>query len=869
MDDESIRVLLVEDNPGEARLIGEILTTVQDIVYSLEYVDRLSTGLEHLTAGDIDVVLLDLSLPDSQGLDTFARVHAQAPAVPVVILTGLEDEAIAAQAVRKGAQDYLSKGQMDSALLVRSIRYAMARKQAEQTLRKAHEELEIRVNERTAELAQANEELSIEITQRRRIEEELRKTAALDRVRVSVYEMRESTDIQSVLISLHGALKDAGVEFDDCSVQIVDEEKANFESYYLLPGRVLPLLENPLQDSAVYEAFRNERPVYRRDLDKEDPYNERTDIKEDVRSVLDVPFSYGTIAINSVRTDAFSEADIGVLKQFVAVLSEAYTRFEDIQRIEESEEKSRRRAALDHVRAEVFGMRTSEDMENVLTAICQELRANGATFDDCSINISKEGREPPEVESYCISSDRVWLSTASVRSSKQIEKIQRVGKPVYRRDLESEDVYREKETQDKAWKKRIRSIVDVPFSKGTFAINSVESDAFSAEDVELLGEFAEVLSEGYTRLEDIRRIEESEERYRAIFEQAADSIVLIDAETGALVEFNDRACGNLGYTREEFEELRIPDFGVTKSVEKVAQHIDKIMEQGTDTLETKHRKKDGEIRDIEVSCRAISIGGRNFIQSIWRDITEQKHAEEERRRKAALDRVRGEVLAMKTREDLERVVMAIGRELQAIGMRFDDCTISFVGEEAMRSGLGSSFVLSDRVGVVTPPDRPIEKDATAMKGAVLIEKMWRDGEVIYRPDLEAHDEYGEKEYIDRVWGKRIRSVLDVPFSQGTLALNSVEPNAFSNEDIEFLKDLAEVISEGYARFEDIQRTEESEERYRAIFEQAADSIVLMDAETGVLVEFNDRACENLGYTREEFEGLKIPDSRFANISGSF
>ncbi|MEE8598850.1 MAG: PAS domain-containing sensor histidine kinase, partial [Dehalococcoidales bacterium] len=121
------------------------------------------------------------------------------------------------------------------------------------------------------------------------------------------------------------------------------------------------------------------------------------------------------------------------------------------------------------------------------------------------------------------------------------------------------------------------------------------------------------------------------ERYRAIFEQAADSIALIDAETGELVEFNERAHTNLGYTNEEFKKLKIPDFEVIESAEEVKGHIDKITKQGFDFFETKHRTKSGGIRSIQVSSRAISVGGRDFIQSIWRDITERKQAEEELR----------------------------------------------------------------------------------------------------------------------------------------------------------------------------------------------------------------------------------------------
>ena len=345
MDDGSIRVLLIEDNAGDARLIEEILSEARDAPFELVHAGRLSTGMEHLSAGGIDIVLLDLSLPDSQGLDTFAEMHAQASEVPIILLTGVEDEALGIQAVREGAQDYLTKGQVDRPVLVRAIRYAIERKRVEEALRRAQDELEMRVAERTAELSKVNEELQIEITERGRAERELRRRTALDQVRVSVYEMREVRDMQGLLVSLYGALKDLGVEFGDCSVQIVDEGKEHFASYYLGPDRVRPVVETPLRGSSVYEGWRHARVIYRRDLDEEDRYDERRGIREDssgpVRCVLDVPFSHGTIAINSLQPDAFSEADIETLRLFAGVVSEAYTRFEDIRRTEESEEKHR------------------------------------------------------------------------------------------------------------------------------------------------------------------------------------------------------------------------------------------------------------------------------------------------------------------------------------------------------------------------------------------------------------------------------------------------------------------------------------------------------------------------------------------------
>jgi diguanylate cyclase (GGDEF)-like protein len=134
MNKQPINIMLVEDNPGDARLICELLKDVRGGFYQLEHVGRLSEGTEHIKRGTVDVVLLDLGLPDCSGLDGLTAVKGIADQVPIVVLTGLDDEAVAVAAVKTGAQDYLVKGQVDGNLLWRSIRYAIERKQLEQKL---------------------------------------------------------------------------------------------------------------------------------------------------------------------------------------------------------------------------------------------------------------------------------------------------------------------------------------------------------------------------------------------------------------------------------------------------------------------------------------------------------------------------------------------------------------------------------------------------------------------------------------------------------------------------------------------------------------------------------------------------------------
>jgi two-component system sensor histidine kinase UhpB len=138
-----ISVLIIEDNPGDARLVQEALKGTSDPAYRVEWADSLSIGLSHLADGGIDVLLLDLGLSDSQGLAALSQVQALAPTVPVVVLSGADDEQLAVEAVREGAQDYLVKSHADRHLLTRSLRYAIARKDADESLRESEERLSL------------------------------------------------------------------------------------------------------------------------------------------------------------------------------------------------------------------------------------------------------------------------------------------------------------------------------------------------------------------------------------------------------------------------------------------------------------------------------------------------------------------------------------------------------------------------------------------------------------------------------------------------------------------------------------------------------------------------------------------------------
>ncbi|MBW4543037.1 MAG: hybrid sensor histidine kinase/response regulator [Symplocastrum torsivum CPER-KK1] len=200
MDSATIKILLVEDNPADADLLSEFLEEADETQWSLVHVEKLKEALQTLRENHFDVILLDLSLPDKQGLATVVQTHETAPDLPIVVLTGLNDRVTALDAVRQGAQDYLVKGKIDSNLLVRAIGYAIERsntlkqlRQSEEQLQRLNEELEHRVEEQTEELRDKNRCLQSEITERQRLEEELRN---------ALMKEKELSDLKSNIISV-------------------------------------------------------------------------------------------------------------------------------------------------------------------------------------------------------------------------------------------------------------------------------------------------------------------------------------------------------------------------------------------------------------------------------------------------------------------------------------------------------------------------------------------------------------------------------------------------------------------------------------------------------------------------------------------
>lgn len=142
MADRKTNILLIEDNPADSRLIEDYLKEIEDFRFTLLLADDLSTGLDHISKKDLDIVLVDLGLPDSQGIATVEKVLKKETGLPIIVLTGLDDIEKIKGALYEGIQDYLIKGQFDGRILVKSIVFSIERKKSEEEIKNSYQKLQ-------------------------------------------------------------------------------------------------------------------------------------------------------------------------------------------------------------------------------------------------------------------------------------------------------------------------------------------------------------------------------------------------------------------------------------------------------------------------------------------------------------------------------------------------------------------------------------------------------------------------------------------------------------------------------------------------------------------------------------------------------
>ena len=255
---EKTNILVVEDSALETKIIQESLREAKNISFDLDCVNKLSTAVKKAKKNKFDIILLDLTLPDSSGLETFSRLHKHTNNTPIIILSSIEDEELALNAVKSGAQDYLVKGKVDGGLLARAIRYAIERKRVEEELLEAQEKLKKRVEKRTSELSETSTLLTEQINEHEQAEKRQQSIYKISKAVFSAHDLDELYRLIHSIISELMPAKNCYIALYDHNTDMisfpymVDERDEPFApkkfgkgltEYVLLTGK--PLLTTP------------------------------------------------------------------------------------------------------------------------------------------------------------------------------------------------------------------------------------------------------------------------------------------------------------------------------------------------------------------------------------------------------------------------------------------------------------------------------------------------------------------------------------------------------------------------------------------------------------------------------------------------
>ncbi len=226
MSDKLIKVLLIEDNDADIYLITNMLNPTKKIYFQIINCKTLNDGIRQLNNDDFNVILLDLGLPDSQGIDTFIKLYEQEKKIPIIILTGLEDEENAIHAIQNGAQDYLIKGQSND-FMTRSIQYSIERKNTEEKLKNYQLHLEEMVENRTIQLENVIKKLELEILDHNKTENQLKSAVKEKEILLQEVHHRVKNNMQiiSSLLSLQAMQLD-----DDEMIDILRDSQNRIRS---------------------------------------------------------------------------------------------------------------------------------------------------------------------------------------------------------------------------------------------------------------------------------------------------------------------------------------------------------------------------------------------------------------------------------------------------------------------------------------------------------------------------------------------------------------------------------------------------------------------------------------------------------------
>ena len=578
---QSLKVLLIEDNPSDVLLLLSALEADLISTFSLTHVERLEDGLKQIKDESFDVILTDLGLPDSAGLDTFKRLHKQVPNLPIIVLSGNDNEEQAIQAVREGAQDYHVKSPSGFEMVARSIRYAIERNKLQRSVKDSEQWFNtmFRLNP-----------IPVGITRR------------LD------YRI---VDVNAAWEKLSGysreeAIGHTSIELRITSPETLQQIRSKLGEHGVVDQLVIPLYTRNGEERQV---LISSQPIQ---MEGEEYF---------LNNLLDVTEQKRAEKLIRQWADAFENCAHGIaigLPETKHILT-CNSVFANLQGYTIEEISS----------MPILSMYAQEDHEHVRQSIAKADLFGSVRYE--AHMLRKDGTCYP-----------VQMDVVSVR------------------DENGNILYRVATQQDITERKQAE-----------------------------------------------KKLHESEERLRKTIETTSDGFWVVDTE-GKFLDVNKSYCTMSGYSREEILSMSISDVEAFETDLDTIDHIQHILQMGNDNFETRHRRKDGTLFDVEVSVNVLRLDYKLLV-CFCRDITERKNAERETLyRQELLEKViqLGKNIASLT--DLDQCLREIYNSAR-FGLGFDRVGL-FLYDEMLNHVLG--VYGTTRTGEVEEPgffDGPLEQ----------------------------------------------------------------------------------------------------------------------------------------------------------------
>jgi len=599
MNPSRVKILLVEDSPSDAQVLQETLQEAGVGSFEFALVERLDEALARLRTESFNVVLLDLSLPDSTGPDTFRRVRAAAPGLPIVVLTGVDDEAVGVEAARQGVQDYLVKGQADARQIARAIRYAIERQQVEQQLRQARDELEARVEERTADLKSAVAQLRMEIDVRQQAELALRESE--ERYR-RLFEFAPVgiglTDAEGVIYAVNRTM---------CQMLgiTLDEAKAAKAADFYVDNRERRAVLAVVEESGKLEDYETR-------LKRKDGSAFSASLHIDQVQLRNKQALLTIVQDLTKRKQA--EKHVNGIRALLELFATTPSRVKYLDSLVKLlQEWSGCRCA---------GIRLLDPQERLPYAAYRGfsrefLKAEGALClgaQDCPCIRVMTGRPQPQDRQH-MEHKRSFFCNQASRSEALLTATLRGRARVPCLDAGYE------------------SIAHTPIRYcgkiiGTIHMTDQQAGKFTVETIEFIESVSPLLGEALHRFKVEESLHESERRFRLMFENNHAVMLLVEPGSGAMVDANPAAAAFYGYPRERLRAMSLRDLamGLPGAASNSHRRRDK---ETQDCFETSTRLSDGTRRTVEVHSSPILVQARRLLFAIIHDITERKLLEKQ------------------------------------------------------------------------------------------------------------------------------------------------------------------------------------------------------------------------------------------------